>query len=77
MILSIVVKANAKREQVEQIADGSYRVSVNAPPLEGKANDAVIQVLADHFSIPKSTIQIIRGKKGKKKLVELSQYRHS
>ena len=49
-----------------------YRVSVTAPPHEGKANEAVIELLAKHFGIAKSRILILRGTKGKKKLVEIS-----
>ena len=71
MKISITVKPNARRESVEKNPDGSYRVSVKAPPVEGKANEAVIEALADYFSVPKSTIFIVKGTKGKKKLVEI------
>ena len=60
MILSITVKPNAKREGVEKRPDGSYRVAVHAPPVEGKANEAVVEMLADYFSVPKSSVRIHR-----------------
>lgn len=73
MIIAIVVKPNAKKEQIEEQPDGSYRVSVNASPIEGKANDAVIRILADHFSVPKSAVHVMRGAHGKRKWVEVGK----
>ncbi len=73
MILTITVKPNSKREGVEKMLDGSYKVSVNAPPVDGKANEAVIRLLAKHFSVSKSTIQMVRGKTGKKKIVVIDE----
>ncbi|MBI3540727.1 MAG: DUF167 domain-containing protein [Deltaproteobacteria bacterium] len=71
MILSLTVKTNARKTEVTKQPDGSYKVSVNAPPIEGRANEAIIEALAEHFSVPKSRIQILRGERGKKKVVEL------
>ena len=72
MNIQITVRPDAKREGVEKLADGTYRVAVHAPPHEGRANAAVIQLLADYFSVPKSTIEIVRGETGRKKWVRLS-----
>jgi hypothetical protein len=47
-------------------------VKVTAPPEKGKANDAVIEILADYFDVPKSSISIIGGKSTRVKLVEIS-----
>ncbi|QQR81350.1 MAG: DUF167 domain-containing protein [Deltaproteobacteria bacterium] len=71
MKLDITVKPNSKRPGVEQLSDGSYRVSVNAPPIDGRANEAVIEILAKYFSVSKSSIHILRGGLGRKKVVEI------
>lgn len=71
MILHLTVKTNARQTGVEKRPDGSYRVSVNAPPIEGRANEAVIKALADHFHVPKSAVQILRGLRGKKKIIKI------
>ena len=68
----VTVKPQAKRQEVKKIADGEYSVSVHAAAREGKANEALIELLADHFSVPKSSIRIVRGKTGRRKLVEFS-----
>lgn len=69
--LWISVKPQAKTAGVKKISDGEYSVSVRAPAREGKANEAVIELLAEYFSMPKSAIRIIRGQKARRKLVEL------
>jgi uncharacterized protein (TIGR00251 family) len=70
--LWVTVKPQAKKSEVKKISAGEYTVSVNAPAREGKANEAVIELLARHFSVPKSSIHIIRGQTGRRKLIELS-----
>ena len=72
MKLTIVVKPNARRTKVEKMTDGSYKILINAPATEGKANEAVIAALAEHFNVAKSAVQILHGAKGRKKLVEIS-----
>ncbi len=46
-------------------------VSVHAPTQEGKANKALIELLADYFSVPKTSVKIIRGQTGRRKLIEI------
>ena len=47
-------------------------VAVNAPPVDGKANLAVVRVLAETFGIPRSSVTIVRGETGRKKTVRLA-----
>ena len=56
---------------MKKLADGEYSVSVRAPAREGKANEAVIELLAKHFFVPKSFVKIIRGQTARRKLVEI------
>jgi uncharacterized protein (TIGR00251 family) len=67
----VTVKPQSKKSEVKKISEGEYAVSVNAPAREGKANEAVIELLARHFSVPKSSIRIIRGQTGRRKLIAL------
>ncbi|OGX12079.1 MAG: hypothetical protein A2351_02815 [Omnitrophica bacterium RIFOXYB12_FULL_50_7] len=71
MKYTIAVKTNAKKNTVEQTADGSLRVLVKAPPREGRANEAVIGMLAEHFKIPKARVAIVGGFKSKIKIIEI------
>ncbi|MCI0708504.1 MAG: DUF167 domain-containing protein [Ignavibacteriae bacterium] len=72
MKIQVVVNTNARRDSVEVREDGSLFVSVNVPPVEGKANKKVVEVLAEYFHKPKSAFTIVTGKTSKKKLIEVS-----
>jgi uncharacterized protein (TIGR00251 family) len=71
MKITLTVKANAKQDKVEETPAGVYRVQVKAPPVEGRANEAVIKVLAKHFGVPKSDVAIIAGMGSKRKVARI------
>ncbi|HSA58623.1 MAG TPA: DUF167 domain-containing protein [bacterium] len=73
MRIEITVKPGSRRPGVEKLPDGTYRVAVNAPPREGRANEAVIEALAGYFDVPKSSIRIRMGSSGRKKVVEIDE----
>ncbi|MBI4368013.1 MAG: DUF167 domain-containing protein [Candidatus Omnitrophica bacterium] len=72
MKLFIHVKSSAKENKVEKIDDAHFRVLVKAPPKEGRANQAVLDVLSEYFDVPKSSLSILSGKNSKQKVVEMS-----
>lgn len=72
MKLQIQVKPNSRQESVQRQPDGSYKISLNAPPAEGRANERLVEVLAEHFKVPKSRISILKGASSRKKVVEVS-----
>ncbi len=71
LTISVSVKPQAKKENVIQISASEYRVSVHAPAHEGKANRAVVELLSEYFSVPKSKVKIIRGETAKQKIVAI------
>lgn len=72
MKIFVYVKANARENRVEKIDDTTYKVSVKAAPVDGRANKEVEEVLADYFDIAVSQIYIVSGFKSKSKVVEIS-----
>jgi hypothetical protein len=71
MKITIRVKPNARKNEVKQIDTRNYIVSVTAPPVEGKANEKVIEVLAEYFGKPKRCVILLRGETGKIKVIEI------
>lgn len=71
MKVTISVKTNSKIESVEKISELEYLVRVNTPPVEGKANKRIIELLSDYFDVPKSKISLVKGEKSKKKIFEI------
>lgn len=61
MILTVHVKPNAKQESLEWMDEDTLKISVTVPPEKGKANKAVIELLAEELNIAKTTIELVRG----------------
>ena len=72
MQISIITHPNAKRPRIEQDLLGALHVYVNAPPLEGKANKAVIEALAEYYKVKKSAVTLLSGHKSKQKRFEIA-----
>jgi uncharacterized protein (TIGR00251 family) len=71
--IAVTVKPNAKKAEVTKLSDAEYRVAVRPPAQDGKANEAVIDLLADYFGIAKSAVKIIRGHSSRHKLLEVGK----
>lgn len=71
MRINVRVKPNSRKKEVIRQEDGSYLVCVTVPPVEGKANHQLVELLAEHFKKPKSNITILRGARGRLKTVEV------
>jgi uncharacterized protein (TIGR00251 family) len=71
--IAVTVKPNAKKGEVKRLSDTEYRVAVRPPAQDGKANEAVIDLLADYFGIAKSAVKIIRGHSSRHKLLEVGK----
>lgn len=68
---NVRVIPRARKNVVTVDADGTLRVHTTAAPADGAANAAVIKMLAEHFDVPKSSIEIIRGATARTKVVRL------
>jgi len=72
MKIRVKVKPNSRTEEVSQEGD-SFIVKVREPPKEGKANQAVIRLLAEHFGVPKSQVRILSGFRSRTKVIEVAE----
>jgi uncharacterized protein (TIGR00251 family) len=68
--VDVVVQPRASKEGLALMGD-RLKISVNAPPVDGKANEAVIRVLADTLGVPKANIEILRGETGRRKTLRI------
>ena len=71
MIIDIRVRPNAKQNKVGGKIDGRLIIFVQAPAIDGKANDAAAKVLAEHFEVRSRDIKIIRGETNRDKTIEV------
>jgi len=70
--LDIAVKPRSSRERVGPIQGDRLCVAVNAPPVDGKANEAVVRVLAETLKVARSAVTIVRGETSRKKTVRIA-----
>ncbi len=72
IIVDIHVVPNASRTQVEGLHDGALRVRLHAPPVDGKANSALIEWLARELQVPRSSVELIRGQTARRKQLRVA-----
>ena len=72
MKIQVKVKPGSRTQKVTQAGE-SFIIKVKEPPKEGKANQAVIKLLAQHFGIPQSQVRILSGFKSRNKVIEVAE----
>ena len=71
LLISIQVIPRASRASVGPARAERLRVAVNAPPVDGAANIAVVEALAAAFGVRRAQVTIIRGERGRQKTVRV------
>ena len=66
-----VLPRSSKNEIVGELPDGTLKIKLKAPPVDGEANTELIKFLSKQWKIPKSKIKILKGKTSKTKLVQI------
>ncbi len=68
---AVKVVPRASKNQVAGIEGDAYKIRLNAPPVDGKANDALIEFLADTLNIRRAQIEIVTGQTSRHKIVRV------
>lgn len=71
MKLQVITKTKSRENKVVKLTDSVYEVHVKAAPVEGKANRAVIETVADYFHVHQNQVAIISGFTRINKVVEI------
>ena len=69
--LAIRVQPRAKRTEVAGERGGAVVIRVSAPPVDGRANEAVCRLIAERAGVPRSAVTVVRGQTGRDKLVRV------
>jgi uncharacterized protein (TIGR00251 family) len=70
--LAIHAQTGAKRSEVCGVHDGSLRIRLAAPAVEGKANAALVTFLARAFAVPEHAVRLVRGARSRRKIVRIA-----
>ncbi len=71
MKIFVKAKPNAKEELIKKIDGINFIVAVKEPPRKGKANAAIVRVLAEYFNVAPSAILLVSGFSSKQKVFEV------
>ena len=71
MRIYVRVIPRSSRNEITEVSEGEYKVKLTAPPVDGAANNMLINLLAYYFDIPKSSLRIISGKNARVKIIEI------
>ncbi len=70
MKIAVKVKPRSRSEEVSREGD-SYVVKVKEPPVEGRANRAVLRLLAEHLGVSESRLRVVSGFSSRNKVIEV------
>ena len=71
--LTLHVQPGAKRTEVVGVHGDALKVRLAAPPVEGRANDALVRFLAESFGVTLNQVTVLHGQASRRKLVRIEQ----
>ncbi len=70
-VLFVHVQPNAKKNQILGELNGVLKIRLNAPPVEGKANVALLRFLSEIFKLPRSSFHLLSGETARQKRIKI------
>lgn len=70
--LAVQIQPNAKKTEVVGVLDDALKIKLQAAPIEGKANEALVRYIAEVLSVPRSAVEITHGQTNKRKLIAVT-----
>jgi uncharacterized protein len=71
-VLRVRVQPRASREELAGEREGALLVRLTTPPVEGRANRALARLMAETFDVPASSVTVVRGARGRDKLIHVA-----
>lgn len=71
LLIAVVVQPGARQDEIVGVHEGSLKISVTAPPVEGKANTACRRLLADALGVRVGRVEIIAGATARRKRIRI------
>lgn len=71
LLLSVYVQPGASKSEIVGPHNGSLKIRIHSPPVDGKANEALVQFLAKTLGVSKRSVEVIKGLTQRNKTVKL------
>ncbi len=72
MLISVRLQPRSSQNRLQEEGE-NYKAWVSAPPVDGAANEALIKLVAKHFGVAPSKVEIVRGHTSREKILEVDQ----
>lgn len=69
--IAVHVQPNASRSEVSGEVEGALKIRLNAPPVDGKANEALERFIADRLGVSRRAVSVTHGHASRQKLLEV------
>ncbi|MEK2644098.1 DUF167 domain-containing protein [Bdellovibrio sp. BCCA] len=69
--LHLFIQPKSSKNEVVGPHNGELKIKITAPPIDGRANEGLIEFLSDYFDIPKRSVVLVKGDTGRHKTVDL------
>ena len=73
LVLTLYVQPGASRTEYAGLHGGAHKIRLAAPPVEGRANEALIEFLARAFGVRQRDVAIVSGASARHKIVRISE----
>ncbi len=72
VVLTLHVQPGAKRSEIAGLHGDALKIRLAAPPIEGRANEALLRFIAELFAVPLRNVELLRGAQSRHKMVKIS-----
>ncbi len=69
--IDVLIQPRSSKDEIVDMHEGRLKIKISAPPVHGKANERLTEVLAKALGVPKSSVEIARGASSKLKTLKI------
>ncbi len=69
--LTVRIQPRASRNGIQALEDGSWKIRLTAPPVDGAANEALVKYLSETLEVAKTQVAIVSGHTGRQKIIRI------
>ena len=73
IIINVKIQPRSSKSEIMAIKDGAYKIKLKSAPVDGKANEELIELLANKYKVKKSDIEIKSGKNSQNKIIKIQR----